>query len=180
MQQFNSTSMNSVGGRQHSKRKSVSPTSIASLNQAKNMNAHHSVVARASPTFSESSGSLSSSYLESPRRKKNPYTQASDRLESAIQNLSLRRTQCKIPAFISTVRPSFISSSLSKSSSSTSTSYLASPKQKKSRSSNPTRPLSPIKTTNLSTSRHHWLYNQNCWSPSSANEEKHDKSIISR
>jgi hypothetical protein len=139
-------------------------------------------VDRASPTLSDSSESLSSSYFKCPRKRnaKHPYFETYDGGESPSQVTSSRRINSNQPAFISTVRSSSSFSISSGTSSSTSTSYLPSPKQRRSQSSASSRSTSPAIVNSPSPGRHQWLYKQIYSSPIKAKEDRSDKNIINR
>ena len=127
--------------------------------------------ANVSQKLSDSSGSVSSSYMESPRRNKcsdifSIGNESPKRFGSFTRSYSPGRKKANLPAFISTVRPSSSSSSLA--SSSTSTSYLASPTLKRSQSCN-NSPQAPANTSSPS-SRQHWVIKQN--NPSSRRESE--------
>lgn len=145
-------------------------------------NSPESHVDRASPTLSDSSESLSSSYFKCPRKRnvKHPHLESYERGESPSHVSSLRRINSNQPAFISTVRSSSSFSISSGTSSSTSTSYLPSPKQRRSQSSTSSRSTSPAIVTSPIPGRHQWLYKQIYSSPIKANEDRSDRNSINR
>ena len=178
-----STTTSSSSSYMLSGRKYPHPKRDSRASNTSRLTKHQSSYNNASPKSSDSSGSLSSSYMESPSRSKSTYlfsncNDSPKRIESFPCDYSHGRKKPTLPAFISTIRPSSSSSTSSLASSSTSTSYLASPTLKRSQSCSNSAQAS----TNTSTpsSRHAGVIKQNNSSTRREYDEKYSKHISYR